>query len=293
MYEGSSAEEYEVSCLDVPGIANHNTTSGYFPLHEDKSRVHRPHPFQTDVNRARNQSISLAVESIRSEGDSIFSIPAAMSGPSQVPGFLVSDWESQQTGTPVASYLPTGAQDAPLPVGKYYPSNYERNHINSNQGLRPPSAASGPSSFSSDSSVPKHKSSSHARTDSEAKRRLQQYQRDMIAQATRAANEVLGGSIKRSGTNLATSLRNAPQLGGSVAQNPITPDLLPLGSPGPVTPMDLEGGDSGNLTRGRPLSGPDAHRAADEIARATRAEEQRRLREGATSPAVELGPVPF
>lgn len=192
-------------------------------------------------------------------------------------------------------YFPSGLQDTPLPTGKYYPSNYEkRNAESSSPNLRPPTTMPAPSSFKSESSVPKYKNTaSSSQFDSEAKRRLQQYQRDMIAQATMAANEVLGSSAKKNGSSLASSLRNIPQLGGHNFQKPLTPNLLPLGSPGPVTPMDLEGGDAGYMTRGRPVSGPDAERESEEIVRAIRAEEDRRRREGTTSPAVELGPVTF
>lgn len=102
---------------------------------------------------------------------------------------------------------------------------------------------------------------------------------------------------KRGGSKIVNSSIHGMSVGNislnkSMGQKPTSPRLLPLGSPGPVTPMDLEGGDS-YLTLGRAVSGPDAEREAEEIARAVRNEAERRRREGATSPAVELGPVTF
>lgn len=207
-----------------------------------------------------------------------------------------------RTNTPVTSYVPIGVNaDSPMPVGKYYPSNYESRNPTPNppqtksQHLRPPTSAPAGVSVKSDTQVPKFRSeSSHARSDSEAKRRLQQYQRDMVAQATLAARQLMG---KRGGHKMVTSSIHGMSVGNislnkSMGQKPTSPRLLPLGSPGPVTPMDLEAGDS-YLTLGRAVSGPDADREAEEIARAVRAEAERRRREGATSPAVELGPVTF
>ena len=123
----------------------------------------------------------------------------------------------------------------------------------------------------------------HSRNESEAKRRLQQYQRDMIAQATLALN---GGNVNAAAMN-AISLRNMGFT--SLNTKPSKPRLVPLGSPGPVTPMELESSDDGYLGARVPASanGPQI----EEIARAIRIEEERRRREGPGSPAIELGPA--
>lgn len=54
------------------------------------------------------------------------------------------------------------------------------------------------------------------------KRKLQQYQRDMIAQARSAAS-----------TSIAATM-------GSIRKEPNSPRLQPAGSPGPITPFELE-----------------------------------------------------
>jgi hypothetical protein len=156
-----------------------------------------------------------------------------------------------------------------MPVGKYYPSNYERrkaekhgrqvseSRVTTTSNRQPPSPG-------------------HSRNESDAKRRLQQYQRDMIAQARMALN---GGS-----TYTLQSLRS---MGFGSPSNPDKPKLEPLGSPGPVTPMELGGSNDGYLA----ARGPADDAQAEEIARALRAEEQRRRREGASSPIVGIGPT--
>ena len=285
-------------------MANQLCYSGYFPLHEEPHRrVHRPHPFHGDSKVARHQSHSLAAERTSPAADHAANFPTAMSDPaSQYPLLNAINNSRSRTHTPVTSYVPIGVNaDSPLPVGKYYPSNYEFRNNSQNpvptksQHLRPPTSAPTAASIKSDTQVPKYRSeSSHARSDSEAKRRLQQYQRDMVAQATLAASQVLG---QRGNSKMVTSSVHGMSVGNinlskSMGQKPISPRLLPLGSPGPVTPMDLEGSDS-YLTLGRAVSGPDAEREAEEIARAIRVEADRRRREGATSPAIELGPVTF
>lgn len=205
--------------------------------------------------------------------------------------------------TPVTSYVPSGLHEAPMPVGKYYPSNYEaaRSTQNNNQNqrtprstVRPPSSG-GPSSVKSDTVVPQfnRSDSSRARSDSDAKRRLQQYQRDMVAQATQAARQLASGQI--ASANLAAKHGVPVQKFQTGVHRPVSPRLQPLGSPGPVTPMELEGhgGDGGYLTRGRPVPSPDAGRESQAVARAMKAENERKRREGRCSPVVEAGGFGF
>ncbi|KAM0368131.1 hypothetical protein ACHAPY_011582 [Fusarium culmorum] len=209
---------------DLPG--------GYFPLHEDPtSRVHRPHPFQNHPDARMSRLIS---ESGPIYADRPTSHPAQSA--------LMS-----QTNTPVASYLAPGFHDNPLPMGKYYPSNYE-SRTGNQSNMRPPLNGTMSSNIGPDSqTVPRANSQSNPET--ELRRKLQQYQRDMIAQASMAANELLSSSAK-SGDKPGISLNSLPLRDSRFAtpgsHKPISPRLLPLGSPGPVTPMDLESMGSGD-----------------------------------------------
>jgi hypothetical protein len=84
---------------------------------------------------------------------------------------------------------------ASLPLGKYHPSNY-------------PSRVKLPDQLGPQT---------HKRQKSDIKKKLQQYQRDMVEQATLAGRLAMPGNMK-----------------------PVSPRLAPLLSPGPVTPMELE-----------------------------------------------------
>ncbi|KAJ6787144.1 hypothetical protein PWT90_10727 [Aphanocladium album] len=193
---------------DLPG--------GYFPMHEDpKCRIHRPHPFHSE-NRQKNSETKFDMQAPRE--------PVASAS---------TAWQGAHT--PVSSYMPSGLHDQPLPVGKYYPSNYE-SRTRQMQNQR---------SFVSESVTSYAKADAQGTTykgNDDARQRLQQYQRDMVAQASMA----LGGSYKPSmmpGNTAA--LRNLPVPDARFArpatpQRPISPQLLPMGSPGPVTPMELE-----------------------------------------------------
>ncbi|CEI61209.1 unnamed protein product [Fusarium venenatum] len=209
---------------DLPG--------GYFPLHEDPtSRVHRPHPFQHHPDARMSRLIS---ESGPIYADRPTSHPAQSA--------LMS-----QSNTPVASYLAPGFHDNPLPMGKYYPSNYESRNGNQSN-IRPPLNGTMSSNIGPDSqTVPR--TSSQSTPETELRRKLQQYQRDMIAQASMAANELLSTSAK-SGDKPSISLNSLPlrdsRFATAGSHKPISPRLLPLGSPGPVTPMDLESISSGD-----------------------------------------------
>ncbi|KAH6688947.1 hypothetical protein F5X68DRAFT_75998 [Plectosphaerella plurivora] len=211
-----------------------------------------------------------------------------------------ADKSSSSANTPVASYMPSGAHDTSLPMGKYYPSNYEQRHAtptSQTSSMMPPPtgpvSSSPSSSVKSDSTVQIRLGESIPRTDT--KQRLQQYQRDMIAQARLAANQVLGDSPKvTSAVPTATvSLNGVPiqslqQFGMTSILKPTSPRLLPLGSPGPVTPMDLEGGEGGYLDRGH---APVILGDSEDIARALRAEVA--FLRGPSSPAIEAGPQAF
>ncbi|XXH05792.1 hypothetical protein Hte_012230 [Hypoxylon texense] len=270
----------------------------------EQNRVYRPHPFDLDASKARLKSIERAGNSTSPPSEPAISnkpamgaipsinVPASMPEPStrlappNVGSLPKSDFESG-SNTPVASYNPTGGQDNLLPMGKYYPSNYvkrKEEKRSKQQTLRPPtSSPTSPIGSKSETQVPTTRdipTAGHSRNESEAKRRLQQYQRDMIAQATLALN---GGNMN------AATLSSLRTIGfTSMSNNPSKPRLVPLGSPGPVTPMELEGDEDGYLGARGPT---DAH--VEEIARAIRADEEWKRREGTTSPPVGLGPSTF
>lgn len=210
---------------------------------------------------------------------------------------------SSRGHTPVTSYVPSGLHETPLPVGKYYPSNYEQrqkqSHHSSRSSTRPSSAA-GPSSVKSDTVVPQvNRTDPRGRPDSEAKTRLLQYQRDMITQAQLAKQRLEDGGSSTSPGAAGHHSTRLPKTGSP--RGPISPRLQPLGSPGPVTPLALEGTD-GYLSarsrvsprdRPRPVPSPDARQESHMVARAIKAHGERKRREGRCSPAVEAGGFGF
>lgn len=158
-------------------------------------------------------------------------------------------------GMPVASYLAPGFHDSPLPVGKYYPSNYEQHQRTKvNRRAHPSVSESPPLSMRHDPQVARHGSQAPRGevAEAEARRKMQQYQRDMIAQAAMA----LGGSARAasraaSGVSLGAKGLKDSWPTGPLPHKPASPRLHPLGSPGPVTPMDLEAvGAGGYLEHG-------------------------------------------
>lgn len=233
----------------------------------------------------------------------------AMSGPSQFSLGNSVGYTTSASGshTPVSSYIPIGVHDnMALPMGKYYPSNYEKNGNRSPPRLRPSGIVNNPAAaVKSESQVPKlRREHTHTRTGSEVQRRLQQYQRDMIAQATIAASALLENSGTDSsaalpGSSTAATFRAKAPVGFSLknielgstlirSHKPISPRLAPLASPGPITPMQLDGnGGDGYLTLGRPMTGADAEQQSAELARAVRAAEGRQpLKETMSAPVL-------
>ncbi|KAF3802321.1 hypothetical protein GCG54_00012569 [Colletotrichum gloeosporioides] len=268
---------------DVPG--------GYFPLHEDpKARIHRTHPFHADGGPLRHHSVCLTRDSSSHVEPHGTPLPILMAPSTHLSPSMALESDPSRSNTPVASYLPSGIHDTPLPMGKYYPSNYESRGSQDPTRIGPSAPHTRASSTRSGGHIPTREGFRSSRQDSEVRRKLQQYQRDMIAQARLAASEVLGGAASQSTVTSSSTvnlngvpLTSLHHIGTSGSHKPISPRLLPLGSPGPVTPMNLEGEDVGYLDGGR----------NDEIARVLRAEEERIRREGATSPAVETGPQAF
>ncbi|KAI0548465.1 hypothetical protein F4679DRAFT_550557 [Xylaria curta] len=281
----------------APLSARGDLPGGYFPLHEEQNRLYRPHPFQLDATKARLKSIQRASRDspadIQTSGRAVIKgeicpatmniVPAQADRTVEIPQLSLNSpkqTDSKATSTtPVASYMPLGDRSSPLPMGKYYPSNYERRKDEKKAKKHRPttSAPTMSGSTKSESQVPTVNQTSsigHSRNESEAKARLQQYQRDMIAQASialgrGAPNEATLGSIRQYGFNHLIK--------------PSKPRLVPLGSPGPVTPMELEGSATGYL---------EVHggiRAEAELSPAESLEETPLRQEGSGSPSLELG----
>jgi hypothetical protein len=273
---------------DIPG--------GYFPLHEDpKSRVTRPHPFHLDASKAKHRSLNRAANCSKTTSQ----VPTVQEPP-DFPFGISPNPVMSGSHTPVSSYIPIGVHDsAALPLGKYYPSNYERRAAGGSSHLHPPTRAGfGPAS-KSETQVPtyRHDSSmAHSRTNSEVKRRLIQYQRDMVAQATVAASALLANKegLASSGSTPTpmlpgdVTLPSNVRLGQTIVKThkPVSPRLEPLGSPGPVTPMSLEAGSEGFLLLSR--TNTNSH---PEQATSTRVEHARQRSEQQASPIAERGPL--
>ncbi|KAI0862888.1 hypothetical protein F4860DRAFT_102214 [Xylaria cubensis] len=280
----------------APLSARGDLPGGYFPLHEEQNRLYRPHPFQLDATKARLKSIQRASKdspaNIQTSGRAVIegdigpatpNLPAQVDRTMEMPQLSLkslkqTDSTSTST-TPVASYMPLGDRSSPLPMGKYYPSNYERRKDEKKAKRHRPttSAPTMTGSTKSESQVPTVNQTSsivHSRNESDAKARLQQYQRDMIAQASIA--------LGRGNPNEAT-LGSIRQYGFNHLIKPSKPRLAPLGSPGPVTPMELEGSETGYL---------EVHggvRAEAELSPAESPEEVPLRHEGSDSPSLELG----
>ncbi|SPQ19790.1 f0b84628-d742-4749-958a-a7fc5c770fe2 [Thermothielavioides terrestris] len=283
-----------------PLSARGDIAGGYFPLHEDpESRVRVPHPFHHDADKARQSSLQQAAESSKCGTDSRPMRSSDASRPPFVP-LIRSTSPSASPHTPVSSYMPSGAhQDVVLPLGKYYPTNWEKRH-GKDPRHRPSTLVAHPTApVRSEPQVPKyHDDLGSARPGSDVKRRLQQYQRDMVAQAAMAASAVLANSAST------TSSAGSPSPGGLTlpaanlaaaflkTHKPLSPRLRPVGSPGgPVTPMSLEG--ECYLTLRLPAAGSDAASSTAEAGDAMAApskETYHRRRDSRSSP-VELGTV--
>ncbi|KAK3396186.1 hypothetical protein B0T20DRAFT_357367 [Sordaria brevicollis] len=283
-----------------PLSARGDIQGGYFPNHEDPaSRVHRPHPFFTlDPSKARHKALHKAAETTHLTVPLTDSRVRTMANDrSYSPlGSSVGGTRSAGLHTPVSSYIPSGAHDnIALPMGKYYPSNWENRVANnsnqpspSSQQRRPSARADAAGVAHSEPQLKYRRENSHLRTGSEAKRLVEQYQRDMVAQASMALYSNASGLSPSSRIPDNAGLRNI-QLGTATLKThkPLSPRLVPLGSPGPVTPMELDGNaDSYLSSRGRGAGGLDAGSQNLDVARGIRAEERQR-REG-QSPGWEM-----
>lgn len=134
----------------------------------------------------------------------------------------------------ISSYMPAGCHDQPLPLGKYYPSNYEQrdNVLQEQHNHKSKTRAT----------LLRQDSSTYPPRDVDSRQRMLQYQRDMVAQAAM----VLNRTIKDKSAFQESAFQHVSipdiRLTSSTAYKPLSPRLDPLGSPGPVTPMELESG---------------------------------------------------
>lgn len=122
-----------------------------------------------------------------------------------------------------------------MPLGKYHPSNY---NSPASSSANTPGVSGVPPAFpSTHLKIPQMNKRSapprsvHEQRGSDVKRKIQQYQRDMIAQARLKSNDSIPLALKE----------------------PNSPKLTPLGSPGPITPFELEESD-GYLVAGAKTS---------------------------------------
>lgn len=172
---------------------------GYFPLHEDISRSYKPHPFHPESSfklasnlQSANNMPELDSPQFTPLGHSISHHTETMPTVRLPPA---SESLSMNNPNPVG-------MSAPLSLGKYHPSHYKNKSAKTQTKNKP-----------SDNDA---NAKNHARSSSDIRKKLLQYQRDMVEQAAQA------GRI---------SIPTA---------KPTSPRLAPLGSPGPVTPMALE-----------------------------------------------------
>lgn len=273
---------------------------GYFPQHEDpSSRVRAPHPFQADIEMARRSSLQRAAEVGKRHTGTRSSGRRKASPTSQYPDMKKTS-ASASPYTPISSYIPNGLHsDVVLPMGKYYPTNWEKRHGKKSSHLQPSTTVkpAAPVVTKSEPEVPRSQGEHPPpRPDLDIKRRLQQYQRDMVAQAAMAATAVIANSASDSG-----SARASSRGGGTLptahfastflkAHKPASPRLQPIGSPGvPITPMSLEA--ESYLTLSPPATAIAAQPQTMEVGEAMRRREKKGQRKESPSPSVGLSVV--
>jgi len=111
------------------------------------------------------------------------------------------------------------------PKGKYHPSNYQLSPATPTAHNPTIGVTTVPAQMDMNklyiptkhNKAKREQNTGHERKPSDVKRQLHQYQRDMIVAA-----------------------RMTQAAGGGPSPKPKSPQLLPLGSPGPITPFELE-----------------------------------------------------
>ncbi|RFU23660.1 hypothetical protein B7463_g12678, partial [Scytalidium lignicola] len=184
----------------TPLSARGDLQGGYFPNHEEHRSSYRPHPFGDNhgklINRGSTPSSPLYTSSVESSPTLGPTSPSALSS-----SFINS---------------PAAPSSSTMPFGKYHPSNYK---VAPTKASTSSSATAPPPELSLPLAAKKNNKTHNQNRNSDVKRKLQQYQREMIEQA---------------------KLASAVSSGEASAPKPVSPRLLPLGSPGPITPLELE-----------------------------------------------------
>jgi hypothetical protein len=168
-----------------------------------------------------------------------------------------------------------------MPMGKYHPSNFRvvspAHHEKPSISAPPMPPASLSIPIATGSARGKSKANpGHERQPSDVKRKIQEYQKSMMVQAKMAST----GQIK------------------VVPSKPDSPRLIPLGSPGPITPFELENEQAGYLIGGSRVeaeslmgNGRESGRHRQIIEDMIRAEKDKRAlrgNDGSRSPALSV-----
>lgn len=259
------------SCLSRQ-VTDQYGCRAYFPMHEkdtDIQPIYQPHGFAQDAERARQRSIDEAeacVAATEARGtDSVSTKSAAyvVQRATTAPAADVSAAAAaaaaaavataaapvRQTGAPwrartapiVDAYNPTGIPGSAASLGKYYPTNYNKS-----------SEAAG-SAVQSPMETPELTFSLSA---ADREHQLRQYKLDIISQTTQIARETLGRRMQSAACMAAMETALDEHTRKSVAlfgrYKPSSPRIAPLLSPGPVTPMALDGNGDGDYLSARP-----------------------------------------
>ncbi|QSZ37127.1 hypothetical protein DSL72_009220 [Monilinia vaccinii-corymbosi] len=233
---------------------------GYFPGFADHPETLEP---------ANLSSTSRSRDSPETQSFTMSSMLSSMDSPVDTPS---SDTEAH--GPPSIARSPfTMPETIVYPKGKYYPSNYTSSPTTPAQDAPSLVLNGGNLHLPIKNQRQKSPNPKHQRQSSDVKRKLQKYQRDMIEQARMVHAQVVSSPRP-----------SVP------ASKPVGPRLHPLGSPGPITPFELEE-DSGYLIAGQIRSDGSvdgALRKSEAIESMIRVEEERRRREGQSSPAARV-----
>lgn len=218
----------------TPLSARGDLPGGYFPNHESPTAApaHRSHPFSNTSQRYLDSPDMSATSSLAAS-------------PSDLP---VPSMHLQLPSTvPFTPSLLSPSIPEPLvkPIGKYHPSNYKSPNSTevSSPALAIPDSVQGGKRRNREKNAVASGMGGHGRTNSDVTRKIQQYQRDMISQAQALAAK---NSMNGSPTDRRVS-------GRGEKRQPTSPRILPAGSPGPITPLELEeeaGEEEGYLAAG-------------------------------------------
>lgn len=229
-------------------------------MHEkdgDTQPLYQPHRFGRDVERARQRSIDEAASSVaatearasvsssaksasyavqRARPVPALDVPVATSSAAAAPPparQTAAAWRAR-TAPIIDAYNPTGIPGSTASLGKYYPTNYNKSSGAAGSAtLAPPAAPERTVSLSA----------------ADREHQLRQYKLDIISQTTQIARETLGRRAQSAacvaGVETALDERTRKSVALFGRYKPTSPRIAPLLSPGPVTPMALDGNGEG------------------------------------------------